>query len=158
MRHTLRTSVLAAVCAALWVIWAEPATAQEPAEQVMIAAGQWAKGQVPAGPLRLDPHRTGRSSDPAVARRVASALGADLGTMEETRQCTDVMDPSTCALASSALLAISAPGINGDEASCRVYAWYRQDDARNPVVKRSWDLTLRRTAQGWEVVQGQRLE
>lgn len=157
MTKTMRTAVLAALCTAPWLMAAEPAGAQD-GEQVMIAAGQWAKGQVPSGPLRLDPHRTGRSSDPAVAQRVASALGATLGTMEETRRCTDVMNPSTCTLSSSALLAISAPRINGDQASCRVYAWYRQDNAREPVGKHSWELTLRRTAQGWEVVQGRQLE
>ena len=117
----------------------------------MIAAGQWARGQLPSGALRLDPHRTGRSTDRSVAGRVASALGADLGTLEQTRTCADVMDASTCRLASTALLAIEAPAIRGDRAAVKVYAWSRQDDPRSPVAKRSWDVTLRRTGSGWAV-------
>lgn len=128
------------------------------AEAVMIAAGEWARDRVPAGALRLDPHRTGRSTDGAVASRVASALGAQEATLEATRQCTDAMDRSTCRLSAAALLVIGAPTIRGDEASVRVYAWYRQDDAGTPVAQASWDLTLRRTSSGWAVAGQSRVE
>jgi hypothetical protein len=93
-----------------------------------------------------------------VAARVARALGADLGTLEATRRCADVTDPSSCRLESAALLAISAPSIDGDRARVRVYAWYRQDDPRDPVAKASWDVVLRRTASGWEVAGERRLD
>lgn len=135
-----------------------PAESQSQAEAVMTAAGQWAKGQVPSGTLRLDPHRSGQSSDAAVARRVAGALGADVGTLEATRTCADVMDPSTCKLATTALLAISQPSIDGASARVRVYAWHRQDNAREPIAKRSWDLTLRQEGGRWVVVEGRRVE
>lgn len=128
------------------------------AEAVMIAAGTWARSQLPAGALRLDPHRTGRSTDRAVTARVASALGASEATLEETRRCADPTDPATCRLDAAALLAIAPPSIRGDEARVRVYAWHRGPDAAAPVVKASWDLTLRRTSSGWTVEGQQRLE
>jgi hypothetical protein len=84
---------------------------------------------------------------------VASALGAELGTLEDTRRCTDVMDPSSCRLDAAVLLAIAPPKITRDEARVRIYAWYRQSSAREPVGKRSWDLTLRRSGGGWQVVE-----
>ena len=128
------------------------------ATQAMVAAGEWARLQVPGGSVRLDPHRTGRSTDRAVAARVASALGAELGTLEQTRTCTDVTDPSTCRLASDVLLAIGAPAVRGDRATVRVYAWYRQSDPRAPVGKTSWSLVLTRTANGWAVEGQSRLD
>lgn len=124
--------------------------AQDDSEAVMVAAARWAQQRLPSGPLRLDPHRSGRAAEAAV-RRVANALGAEVGTLEATRRCTDVMDPSTCRLESAVLLAFAAPEIRGDEARVRVYAWYRQDSAREPVGRDSWDLVLRRTGGGWEV-------
>ena len=140
-------------------IGGSPAEAQSgDAEAAMIAAGQWARGQLPSGALRLDPHRTGRSTDRAVAGRVASALGAELGTLEQTRTCADVMDASTCRLSSAALVAIEAPEIRGDQAEVTVYAWYRQNDPRAPVGKRSWEVTLRRTGSGWAVAGQARLD
>ena len=155
MRHMMHGTVL--LLGAL-LTGASPAVAQGDAEAVMIAAGQWARGQLPSGALRLDPHRTGQSTDRAVARRVASAVGAELGTLEQTRTCTDVMDPSTCRLASAALLAIEAPVIRGDRAEVTVYAWHRQDDPRSPVAKRSWQVTLRRTGSGWAMEGQARLD
>ncbi|MBW3553946.1 MAG: hypothetical protein KY466_10570 [Gemmatimonadetes bacterium] len=149
MRHMMKGTAL--LLGAL-LMGASPGVAQTgDAERVMIAAGQWARGQLPSGALRLDPHRTGRSTDRAVAGRVASALGAELGTLEQTRTCTDVMDLSTCRLASTALLAIEAPAVRGDRAVVKVYAWHRQSDPRSPVAKRSWEVTLRRTGSGWTV-------
>ena len=121
-------------------------------EAAMVAAGEWARGQLPSGELRLDPHRTGRSTSPAVAQRVAAALGAELGTLEEIRSCTDPMTPASCSMSAAALLAIDAPAIDGDQARVRVYAWYRQDSRRAPVGRDSWTVTLRRTGSGWEVV------
>lgn len=128
------------------------------AEAAMVAAGQWVRGQLPGGVLRLDGHRTGRSTDGRVTERIASALGAEVSTLERTRTCTDVMDPSTCRLASSALIAIEAARVRGDEATVRVYAWFRQEDPRNPVGKGSWDVRLRRTGDGWTVSGEARLD
>lgn len=155
MNRILRAGVVGAAALSLLVGPGMAAAQSSDAEAVMIAAGTWARGQVPAGALRLDPHRTGASTDASVARRVAAALGAEAGTLESTRSCADPTDPSTCRLSAAALLAIDAPSIRGDEARVRVYAWYRQDDPRSPVGRTSWDLTLRRTAGGW-VVAGQR--
>lgn len=131
------------------------ATAQgSDTEAIMIAAGEWVRDQLPGGELRLDPHRTGRSTSPAVARRVASSLAADLATLEEVRSCTDPMDPGSCSMGVAGLLAIEAPAVDGDTARVRVYAWYRQDSRRSPVGKDSWTVTLRRTASGWQVTGG----
>ncbi|MFW5950713.1 MAG: hypothetical protein ACOCVZ_01215 [Gemmatimonadota bacterium] len=141
-----------AVLAALGV--PTPGGAQErPDEAVMIAAAVWVLDQLPDGSVCVDPHRTGRGKDEARVRRVAEALGADLATLEQTRECGDVMDPATCRLAST-LLAIEAPEIRGDGARVRVYAWYSSDSPRQPVGKRDWDVRLERGAQGWQVVGG----
>lgn len=141
----------AVALAALVPAWGG-ASAQGPdGEAAMVAAGEWVRGQLPAGALRLDPHRTGQGVERAVVTRVAGALGAELGTLEATRTCRDVTDPSTCRLASAALVAIAPPSIRGDAATVRVYAWYRQDDPRSPVAKRTFDVTLRRAAAGWVV-------
>lgn len=158
MNHFTKAGVLGMFALSLAALPAGLEAQTSDAEAVMIAAGQWARDRVPAGALRLDPHRTGRSTDGSVASRVASALGAQEATLEETRQCTDPMDPATCRLASAALLAIAAPTVRGDEARVRVYAWYRQDDRRAPVGKASWDVTLRRTSGGWVVAGESRLE
>lgn len=150
---------IVAMLALVLVTTARSAEAQtSDAEAVMVAAGAWARGQLPGGALRLDPHRTGRSTDRSVAARVASALGAEQATLEETRRCADPTDPSSCQLEAAALLAIGAPSISGDEARVRVYAWYRQSDGAAPVGKTSWDLTLRRTGSGWAVDGQRRLE
>lgn len=156
MRTATKAAVL--VLAALAVPWGGLAAQSAESEAVMVAAGEWAKGRVPGGALRLDPHRTGRSTERAVAARVASALGAELGTLEATRTCRDVADPSTCQLASAALLAIGAPAIRGESATVRVYAWYRQDDPRAPVGKATWDVRLRRSGSGWTVDGDRRLD
>ena len=132
-----------------------PVQAQDD-EQAMVSAGRWVLQQIPGGDVRLDPHRTGRSTSPAVAQRVAGALNAQLGTLEQTQRCADPLDPSTCRLEASVLLAIAAPAIRGETARVRVYAWYRQDSPRQPVAKKSWDVTLRRTGSGWEVQGGSR--
>jgi hypothetical protein len=152
MRRFRTVSLLSLALAAMLTV-PTAARAQDDTEAVMVAAAQWARRGLPAGPLRLDPHRSGRAAE-TVAQRVARTLGADLGTLEDTRRCTDVMDPSSCTLSAAVLLAITEPQIRGDEARVRVYAWYRQDSAREPVGKQSWDLTLRRTGGSWQV-QGQ---
>lgn len=158
-RESRRTAVLATVLMlVLAAATPAPTVAQSQAEAVMIAAGQWAKQQLPSGTLRLDPHRSGQSSNADVAQRVAGALGAQVATLDESRSCTDVMDPSTCTLASTALLAISEPSISGNTARTRVYAWYRQDSPREPIAKRSWDLTLEQQGNRWVVVERQRIE
>ena len=134
-----------------------PATgaAQNADEQaVMVAAALWAQDRLPEGSLRLDPHRTGRGVGSAIASRVARALGADVATLEDTRRCTDLMRPETCELESVALLAIAAPQVRGDQASVKVYAWYRQSSSRAPVAEATWDVRLRRTGSGWAVVPG----
>ena len=157
MRHMMTAAV---ALAALWT-GAAPgdARAQDAdAEAAMVAAGQWARAQLPAGAVRLDPHRTGRSTERALTARVASALGAELGTLEQTRTCTDMTDPSTCTLATPVLLAIDAPSIRGDRAVVRVYGWYRQSDPRSPVGKTSWQVTLTRTGAGWSVEGQSRLD
>lgn len=136
-------------------LWPAPAAAQEEAaEAVMIAAAEWARERLPAGALRVDPHRTGEGVGEGVAQRIARSLGADLGTLEETRRCADVMDPSSCRLEVAALVAISPPRLDGDEARVRVYAWHRQSDPREPVAKVSWEVELRRSGSGWSVVRG----
>lgn len=152
-----RIGMAAALMLTALALWSPaPAAGQGgDGEAAMIAAGQWALGRLPAGGLRLDPHRTGQSTDRTVAARIASALGADLGTLEETRTCGDMTDPSTCRMSVPALLAIAAPAVRGDEATVRVYAWYVQDDPRSPVAKASWEVRLHRTASGW-VVDGER--
>ena len=91
-----------------------------------------------------------------VGNQVAQALGAEVATLEATRTCGDVTDPSTCRLASNALLAIGAPSIRGETATVRVYVWYRQDDVHSPVGKATWDVRLRRSGSGW-TVDGERL-
>ena len=135
---------------------AAPVAGQNANEAVMVAAGQWAKGQLPGGGLRLDPHRTGEEAGQGVAERVARALGAELGTLEATRICGDVMDPSTCRLQTPGLIAISAPDLNGDRARVRVHGWFRQSDPREPVGKASWQLELVREGGAWRVVSGGR--
>lgn len=154
MRSGAMAAVVVAALAGAWLPGGVAAQAGD-AESAMIAAGEWARARVPGGSLLLDPHRTGRSTERAVAARVASALGADLGTLEQARTCTDVTDPSTCGLSSAALLAIAPPAIRGDEATVRVYAWYRQDDPRAPVGKATWEVRLRRSGSSWAVVGGE---
>ena len=155
---TMKTAA-AAFAALLALAAPEIAVAQgSDGEAAMVVAGEWVRGRLPAGALTLDPHRTGRSTERAVTNRVASALGAVLGTLEETRTCSDAMDASTCRLQTPVLLAIAAPAIRGDRAMVRVYAWFRQDDPRSPVAKQSWEVGLRRTASGWTVKGQQRLD
>lgn len=139
------------------VLGAAPVAAQGDArEAVMVAAAEWARERLPAGTLRVDPHRTGREAGEGVAERVARAVGAELGTLEATRRCMDAMDPSTCSLEAAALLAITTPRVDGDGATVRVYAWHRQSNPREPVAKLTWELELRRTGGGWQVVSGGR--
>lgn len=155
--------VLALVAtAALAGAWSGPTTTiapptvaelpQDAEEAVMVAAGAWALDRLPAGQTRLDPHRSGAGKDAARVRRVAQALGAGLGTLDESRQCTDTMDPATCKLSVDRLLAISAPRVDGDEARVKVYAWYRSSSP--PVAQQSWDLVLRHSGGSWRVVSG----
>lgn len=127
---------------------------QDPVAEVMAAAGRWALERLPEGRVRLDPHRSGEGKDRSVVERVAGALGAELGTLEETRRCEDAMDPATCRLASTVLLAIAPPRIDGDSARVKVYAWYDSGSVRSPVAQQSWQLELRRSGSGWEVVSG----
>lgn len=127
---------------------------QESSEAAMVAAGRWVRDRLPDGRLVVDPHRTGEGVGDAVVEGVARALGASLGTLEETRRCEDVMDPSTCTLDAAALIAIAPPSLDGDRGTVRVYAWFASDSPREPVGKRTWDLELRRDAGGWRVVSG----
>ena len=140
-----------ALCAAALMAPAG-AAGQGAEEAVMIAAGSWVLEQTGEGDVRLDPHRTGQGTDRRVLRRVASALGADLGTLEETRHCSDPMDPSTCRLDADVLLCIAPPRVRGDEAEVRAYAWTSADELRNPVQKRTWALQLERVGDEWRVV------
>lgn len=130
------------------------ASGQDVEEAVMVAAGQWALDRLPSGATRLDPHRSGAGKDEARVRRVAQSLGATLATLDETRQCTNSIDPSTCQLSATRLLAIAAPRIDGDRAQVKVYAWYRSDSAGEPVAQRNWDLQLQRSGSDWRVVSG----
>lgn len=130
-------------------ILAQEASADE--EAVMVAAARWAVERLPSGSLRLDPHRTGEGGGQALASRIARAVGAELGTVEQTRVCSNPMDASTCRLESDALVAIATPRISRDQASVRVYAWHRSGSASEPVARQSWDLRLTRTAGGWVV-------
>jgi len=148
--RTIRAGALLLAGLAVGTAVPTAGAAQDDAEAVMVAAARWAQQRLPSGSLRIDPHRSGRAAEAAVLR-VANALGADVGTLEATRRCTDVMNPSTCSLDSVVLLAFAAPEIRGDEARVRVYAWYRQDSAREPVARESWDVVLRRSGGGWEV-------
>lgn len=127
---------------------------QDPGEAIMVAAGQWALDRLPPGDTRLDPHRSGAGKDADRVQRVARSLGASLAPLDDTRQCADSIDPSTCQLSAARVLAITAPRIDGDRAQVKVYAWYRSDSAREPVAQRSWDLQLRRNGQSWRVVSG----
>ncbi|HUG40664.1 MAG TPA: hypothetical protein VMM12_09270 [Longimicrobiales bacterium] len=158
MRNRAKAGLVAAVALMAAGVPGDVASQGTGAEAAMVAAGEWVRGRLPAGSVRLDPHRTGRSTDRAVAARVASALGAELGTLEQSRACADVADPSTCRLDVAVLLAIAEPAIRGDRAVVRAYAWYRQNDPRSPVGKGSWEVTLRRTASGWAVEGEQRLD
>ena len=127
---------------------------QDPSEAVMIAAGRWVMERLPSGAASLDPHRTGAGKDGDRVRRVAEALGMRLATLEETRRCSDAMDPSTCQLDGARLLAIGAPRVSGDRAAVKVYAWYRSESPRQPVGQQEWELTLSRSGTGWRVVAG----
>lgn len=128
------------------------AVGQEATERVMIAAGQWAAERLPDGSVRVDPHRTGDRGDQSLARNMARSLGAELGTLEQMRQCDDPLDVSTCVLECDVLLAVAMPDIDGDRATVRLYAWHRQDDAQAPVGKTSWDVRLRSVDGAWQVV------
>jgi hypothetical protein len=140
-----------ALAGAMTATSAVPATAQSDEAAVMIAAGQWAQGRLPSGALRVDPHRTGEGVGHALAEQVARALGARLGTLEETRVCANPMDASTCRLEADALLALAMPRISGDAATIRVYAWHRTGSRSQPVARETWTVQLRRTASGWVV-------
>jgi len=120
-------------------------------EAVMVAAARWAIERLPSGSLRLDPHRTGEGGGHALASRIARTVGAELGTLEQTRVCSNPMDASTCRLESVALVAIASPRVSRDQASVRVYAWHRSDSPSEPVTRQSWDLRLTRTTAGWSV-------
>lgn len=127
---------------------------QDPAEAIMIAAGGWVLERLPPGSSRLDPHRSGAGKDAPRIGRVARALGAELATLDETRQCTDAVDRSTCQLAVARLLAIGAPAIDGDQAVVKVYAWYRSGSAGARVAEKTWQLRLHRLEGGWVVASG----
>jgi hypothetical protein len=86
-----------------------------------------------------------------LAEQVAQTVGAQLGTLEETRVCANPMDASTCQLESNALLALAMPSINGDVATIRVYAWHRTTSSAQPVARETWNLRLTRSAAGWTV-------
>jgi hypothetical protein len=146
--------MLMALAFAATLAWADaaPAAAQADEAAVMIAAGQWAQGRLPSGTLRVDPHRTGEGTGRALAEQVARALGAGLGTLEETRVCANPMDAATCRLEADALLALAMPRISGDAATIRVYAWHRTSSRSQPVARETWNLRLSRTASGWSVV------
>lgn len=131
---------------------AAPTTAQDAEEAVMVAAGEWVLAQVPGGAARLDPHRSGAGKDRARVERVARSLGTGLATLDEVRNCKDVMDASTCTLAVERLLAIASPQVEGDGARVKVYAWYRAGSTTEPVAQRSWELQLRRDGSSWRVV------
>ena len=149
---------VAAVGAAGPVAGSETAGALGPAAQeteaVMVAAGRWVLERMPDGRVCLDPHRSGQGTDEALLERVGQALSAELRTLEETRQCTDVMDPASCTLDAAALIAIAHPRIDGANATVKVYTWHASDSIREPVSKRTWDLELRRGPGGWAVVDG----
>lgn len=153
---SIRGWIVAGAVAGAAITPAPVAAQDDPSEAVMVAAAQWARERLPQGALRLDPHRTGQDVGQGVAERIARAVGADLGTLEETRQCTNPMDASTCTLETVALMAISTPSVSGNEARVRVYGWHRQSRSGEPVAKVSWDLELRRAAGGWQVVSGGR--
>ncbi len=148
--------ITAAVILAAGFARGDAASAQKPQveEGAMIAAGQWARGKLPSGSLALDPHRSDGGVGDAVSQAVARGLGAKLATLEDARMCSDLMDPSTCRLSVDALLAISPPAVHGDQASVRVYAWYRGSSPREPVAKATWDVTLRRSGQAWTAISG----
>lgn len=130
------------------------ARTQDPSEAVMVAAGRWALERLPSGPAAIDPHRSGAGKDGARLRRVAAALGTELTTLDRAKECMDVIDPSTCRLSTARLLAIGAPRVQGDRAEVKIYAWHRTASADAPVAEKSWNLTLRRSAGGWQVVSG----
>jgi hypothetical protein len=130
------------------------ALSQDPQEAVMVAAGEWALGQLPGSTGRLDPHRSGAGKDGARIDRVARTLGVGLAPLDEVRSCADVMDPGSCALSVDRLLAIAAPVVDGDDARVKVYAWYRSGSSAGPVAQRDWELRLTRSASGWRVVSG----
>lgn len=153
----MKTLIGPILFAAMFAAFPAAAAAQgNEGEAVMVAAATWARDRLPGGELRIDPHRTGRGVGDAAAAGVARALGADLGTLEQTRRCTDLMRPETCQLDADVLLAIAAPSLDGGNARVKVYAWYRQSSPGQPVGKSTWDLRLRRTASGWAVVSGGR--
>ncbi len=150
-RHGVMAMGLALAVVLTGAPTAGSAQAAADAEAVMVAAARWAAERLPSGSLRLDPHRTGEGGGQALAGRIASAIGAELGTLEQTRVCSNPMDASTCRLESDALVAIATPRISRDEASVRVYAWQRTGSSSEPVARQSWDLRLTRTAGGWVV-------
>lgn len=153
MRMVMVTTVLSTLAAP--AMFAAPVAAQGAgeAEAVMRAAAQYALERLPSGQLKIDAHRTGAPEDRTIAQRLASALGGTTGTLEAERQCVDRLDASTCRLeGTDLLLAISAPSINDDEAEVRVYAWYKQDSARQPVAEMTLRLRLARQGAGWRVV------
>ncbi|NIP82934.1 MAG: hypothetical protein GWM90_28395, partial [Gemmatimonadetes bacterium] len=113
----------------------EAGPAQDAEQAVMVAAARWALERLPRGRVLVDPHRSGQGIDETLVEAVARELDAGLGTLEETRHCADVMDPSTCALDAAALLAISAPQVDDGTARVRVYAWHAADSRTEPVGK-----------------------
>lgn len=131
-----------------------PPASQDAGEAVMVAAGAWVLDRVPGGAGYLDPHRSGAGKDGSRLERVAGALGLGLATLDDVRECVDVMDPASCTLDVDRLLAMAAPQIHGDAARVKVYAWYRADTGGTPVVQRSWELRLARNDGVWQVVSG----
>lgn len=145
----------AAAAAVAGTVAAMPVRAQgDVAEAVMVAAGQWALQQVPGGSPHLDPHRSGAGKDAARIQRVARALGADLTTLDRSRQCEDAMNPATCRLTVERLLTIAEPRIDGDRATVKVYAWYRSGSQSEPVAQRRWTVVVERDGSAWRVVSG----
>lgn len=129
-------------------------SSRDPTEAVMVAAGRWVLERLPSGAAGLDPHRSGAGKDGARVKRVAAALGMELTTLDQAKQCRDVLEPSTCQLGAARLLAIGAPRIQGDAAEVKIYAWYRSDSEEAPVAEKTWDLSLRRSGGGWVVTSG----
>lgn len=143
------------------------AASQQSADRsaILEAALKHVREGLPTGPIRMDARvaqskpgagrwaRTPRP--PGEVGALAAALGASVGTIDETRVCTGAKARSCRLEGASAVVAIGEPVIEGAVAEVLVLSWFTRTSRRGPVAARDVLITLSRESGTWRVVSEQ---
>lgn len=138
------------------------APAQTADLSVELAAIRHVRLSLPVGAFALEPRiaasfdeRDGMWREERPADRSAALSresGGQLGRLDEIRRCP-AASPASCHLERvSALVALSAPRIDGESATIDVRSWYNTSHPRQPVAARDVRLELRFESGRWRVV------